>query len=136
MRWAVRVLLLAMGLFGPAVGVVGPPNAQTPDQGPTVRQDYYGAIAYSASTGGYGTSFGNATRKEAEAEALEGCSKHGEGCQVAVWVENGCAALAADDQAGWGEWADDLETAKSKALAACNRESNKCNLVVSDCTAR
>src|SRR4051812_19540565 len=62
--------------------------------------EYYGAIAYSPSTGSYGFSYGKDCQATAENVALSSC--RGRDRQVVVWVSNGYAALAVNDDGGWG----------------------------------
>jgi hypothetical protein len=63
----------------------------------------YGAIAYSATDGGYGWSYGWDDQKKAESVAMKNCSAHGSAYKSTVWYYNSCGAVAADGKiVTWG----------------------------------
>jgi hypothetical protein len=64
------------------------------------RADAYAAIAYSQSTGQYGYSYGYDNLGAAENAAVG--YANAPDAHVVVWVENGWAALAVNDDGGWG----------------------------------
>src|SRR5205823_5288063 len=68
---------------------------------PAVWADH-GAIAYSPETGKYGYSYNCGSRAQAERLALRNCPA--DDAAVKVWVKNGYAALAVNDDGdyGWG----------------------------------
>ena len=64
------------------------------------RADAYAAIAYSESTGQYGYTYGYDDLGAAENDAV--ANANADDAQVVVWVENGWAALAVNNDGGWG----------------------------------
>src|SRR5262249_33897972 len=64
------------------------------------RADAYAAIAYSASTGQSGYTYGSDRLGAAENDAV--ATANADDAQVVVWVENGWAALAVNNDGGWG----------------------------------
>ncbi|MHB2016700.1 MAG: DUF4189 domain-containing protein [Candidatus Xenobia bacterium] len=76
----------------------------------------FGAIAYSISTGRYGTSTECASRPEAEKQALKKC--HAPDACIRVWIENGFAALAVEPNGKWhtGWSPNSLQEAEGIAL--------------------
>jgi hypothetical protein len=80
------------------------------------RADAFAAIAYSPSTGNYGSWYGADCQATAENGALNNCG--GEDRQVVVWVENGWAALAVNNDGGWGYgWStNSLDEAEGNAI--------------------
>ena len=82
-RW-ITVLAIAVTLFGTVQGA----------------RAAFGAIAYSPSTGSYGYWYGANCRAEAENGALNNCG--GADRQIVVWVQNGWASLAVNNEGRWG----------------------------------
>jgi Domain of unknown function (DUF4189) len=98
--------------------------------------DYFGAIAYSPSSGADGYSFDYPSQGEAEERALAECNSRGEGCQSVLWFRNACGALAVGPD-GWGTgWAEDQGTAEQNALDSCKEHSNNCSVTRWACTTR
>jgi serine/threonine-protein kinase len=83
---------------------------------PAVWADY-GAIAYSPATGKYGYSYNCDSLAEAERIALRNC--RASDATVKVWVENGWAALAVNNNGayGWGWSTSSLADAEATALS-------------------
>ena len=83
------------------------------------RADAYAAIAYSESTGQYGYTYGYDDLGCAQNDAIANCGA--DDAFVAVWVENGWAALAVNDDGGWGYgWSTNcLDEAENNAADAC-----------------
>jgi len=79
--------------------------------------DYYTVIVYSPVTGYTGWANDATTMEEATHIALGNCQQHGNGCQVAAWAKNGCAALALGSGQWGGDWAVNANDAQAKALA-------------------
>lgn len=105
-------------------------------QGVAMARDYYGAIAYSTSTGAHGYSYDYDSRYDAEQRALNECYQYGGGCQVAIWFRNACGALAVGPN-GWGaDWHANRSGAESKAIARCSQYSYGCSIVRWVCTTR
>ena len=100
-------------------------------------QDYYGAIAYSQSTGSYGFSYDHPTRARAENGALSECLARANDCTVALWFRNACGALAIGAGGGWGTgWGSNRGLAESAAIQTCRRFTNSCSVVRWVCTPR
>jgi len=101
-----------------------------------LAQDYYGAIAYSNSTGAHGWAKDHPSRAAAEKAALSGCSKHADDCAPVLWFKNACGALALGPKAsGWG-WGESQQLADSAAINACARHSKACTVKQRVCTTR
>jgi hypothetical protein len=64
------------------------------------RADPYAAIAYSESTGQYGYTYGYQDLGAAQCDAVS--NANAADAHVVVWVENGWAALAVNNDGGWG----------------------------------
>jgi hypothetical protein len=112
-------------------GLTAPPAQTNPAQPhPSAAYGYggsfagYGAIAWDQSTGKYGASWNQPTKKGAEGAALGECGASG--CQIVARIEpRMCGALATtqDGKHAGAAWRKDRETARLDALAAC--EKNK-----------
>lgn len=59
----------------------------------------YGAIAFSPSTGAYGFSHDWSSRAQAERDAVGHCA--GPDARAVIWVKNGWAALARNEDGDW-----------------------------------
>ncbi|MGO9121500.1 MAG: DUF4189 domain-containing protein [Desulfomonilaceae bacterium] len=96
-------------------------------------QDYYGAIAFSKSTGQSGYSYDYSSRDDAEQAALNNCGEND--CEIQVWFENSCAALAQGDDGALGySWAaNNRSSAESRALSECG---SNCEVLAWACTTR
>jgi hypothetical protein len=131
LRSKMSQLLVATVFSAPTVGWVATL--------PALANDYYGAIAYSRSTGSHGYSYDYATSQAAELAALRGCESYsGTGdCQSLVVFQNACGALAqaANNAAGSG-WGVDRTTAERYALESCSEVGSSCRVVRWVCTSR
>jgi hypothetical protein len=98
-------------------------------------RDFWGAIAYSAKDKGFGYSDGWPDLARAKKTALENCSKHGAACQLWIWYNRECDALAADgEKVGWGT-SSAKQAADQRALAECTKGGGKkCAIQVSQCS--
>jgi len=104
----------------------------------------YGAIAIEDKTLITGYAKDEASRAEAEREALANCRSAGgsaSGCKVAVWGHNSCLALAASKASDGGEnnwgfaWSDDGWVSRRDATAACQKDGGaNCKVAVTFCT--
>jgi serine/threonine-protein kinase len=95
--------------------------------------DNYGAIAFSNSSGAWGTSHDYGSRRSAEQSALNRC---GAGCSVVLWFRNACGALATTQNHAYGTgWATDLGDAQNIALSGC-RPYGSCGITAWACTTR
>jgi hypothetical protein len=86
----------------------------------------YAAIAYSQSTGQYGYTYGYDDLGAAQYDAVANAGA--DDAQVVVWVENGWAALAVNDDGGWGYgWStNSLDEADNNAIDAAGGGSILC----------
>lgn len=97
--------------------------------------DYFGAIAYSPSSGADGWSKDQPSRGAAQRAAVEGCKRHAEDCKPVVWFKNGCGALAVGGKAyGWG-WGKTQALADTEAMNACSKHAKSCKVTRKVCTA-
>jgi hypothetical protein len=106
----------------------------------------FGAIAYSEKTGAYGWASSYDTRDIAESVALRRCGEHAQDCYVAIWVQNGCAALARGARtgdvvhAGWawagarGSESANRGAAEPSALTFCSQRTTNCVIEVIACS--
>jgi Domain of unknown function (DUF4189) len=100
-------------------------------------RDYYGAIAYSPSTGAYGFSYDHYSQAEAENRAMAECRARAGDCQLPLWFRNACGALAVGSGGGWGTgWGTDQGLAESYAIQTCSRNTNSCQIIRWVCTTR
>ena len=92
--------------------------------------DYYAAIAYSSSTGGYGYSYGYTSLSAAQNEAVRRCATAD--AQVVAWSRDAWCALALGDGLGaygWS-WATNRLSARGRALAECGSRTTNCYVAV------
>lgn len=94
----------------------------------------FGAIAYSESSGRFGSSWRVANRGDAEQQAVSACNRPD--CRPVVWFRNGCGALArarngAVVYAWSGGW---LADAKLRASNRCTAQWGSCKLICSVCS--
>ena len=96
--------------------------------------DYFGAIAYSTSTGAHGWAKDHASRAAAQKAARAACSKHAQDCKPVLWFKNGCGALAVSDKIyGWG-WGTTQKLADGEAIKACAKHGKACKVSLQVCT--
>jgi serine/threonine-protein kinase len=116
----------ALVLLGIA-GVIG--TAQAADR--------FGAIAYSPTTGAWGSSYDHPTRVDAERAAYNDCRKRAEDCQIPLHFKNACGALAVGGDGGWGTgWGTDRSIAESWAIKICGKHARDCAVLHWVCTTR
>lgn len=99
-------------------------------------QDYFGAIAYSPSTGSQGWSYDHNSRDAAETRALSECRKHANDCRALVWFKNACGALATGPKGYGTGWGDTQSLADSYAMKVCGQHSSGCSVKRRVCTTR
>lgn len=150
-RLAGRAIALA-GLCAVAVtGVAAPPGAMPPAGRPATGA--WGAIA--ARPDGYGYAFDQPSRATAERVARAQCERPGgaasppvpssppglagavRACEVRVWFERGCGALATGSFGEWGAAVGtDKDAAMKAALAQCDAHlpTEPCRAVASACS--
>ena len=86
-------------------------------------QSYFGAIAYSEITGGYGYSYDYANRAAAETAAVRACEANtGYGdCFALIWFQNACGALAQASNGAYGAAWDSYQAgAEYRAIDTCS----------------
>lgn len=99
-----------VGLLTAAAGITmalatGPATAAT---------TYYGAIAYNPTTGASGYAYDYLSIAAAQGAARDFCC---DGCVDAVWVSDGCAAIATANNGAWGwGWAGSRSDAEFYAV--------------------
>jgi len=99
--WAIIGLPLALAIASAAAGQAPPAATGTGSPGNFYlaqtqwNRTSYGAIAYSAKTGGWGAVSGKGSEQEAKEAALAACGQRNEGCELADIFSNTCAAVAA-----------------------------------------
>ena len=113
---------------------LGQAAAQT--TGYSGAQDFFGAIAYSPSTGAHGWSFDYRSRAEAESVALTNCGKHASDCTVPIWFRNACGALAVGPKGYGSGWGTSQKIAEGYALQVCAKHSTGCTIKRWACTTR
>jgi len=95
----------------------------------------YGAIAYSSSTEAYGWSNKRDTQEEAENAALEQCGKRASDCEIEVWFDQKCGAVAAGGNWVGSGWGDTQRQAESEALKVCRQGGDDtCAVKASACS--
>jgi Domain of unknown function (DUF4189) len=103
---------------------------------PSAPADSYGAIAYSRTSGAFGYSYKWASRAKAESVAMQNCAQHARDCQVTVWYDRECGAVAADQgpTAFWGT-GNTVSQARTAAQNECMKGGRKgCAVQVSQCS--
>jgi uncharacterized caspase-like protein len=120
---------------GAAPGVLATPQV-APSSIPANPANRFGAIAYSPSTGSHGWSYDYATREEAERVALANCGQHARDCNVPIWFQNACGALAVGPSGYGSGWAINQGLAEAYALGVCGQHSASCSVRRWVCTTR
>src|SRR5665213_2563989 len=103
---------------------------------PSAPAESYGAIAYSRTTGAWGQSYKWGSRAKAESVAMQNCAQHAKDCEVTVWFNRNCGAVAADQgpTAFWG-LGNTISQARAVAQNACMKDGRKgCAVQVSQCS--
>jgi Domain of unknown function (DUF4189) len=96
--------------------------------------DYFGAIAFNPYSSQWGSSYDYGSRYDAEQRALYEC---GGGCQIGVWFQNACGAIARGPGTRWGSgWAGSRGQAESIALNYCAQGGYSCYILAWSCTRR
>ncbi len=120
---------------GAAPGVLATPQV-APSSIPANPANRFGAIAYSPSTGSHGWSYDYASREEAERVALANCAQHARDCNVPIWFQNACGALAVGPSGYGSGWAINQGLAEAYALGVCGQHSASCSVRRWVCTTR
>jgi hypothetical protein len=121
----IRVVLMALFV---SVGFAAPTMAQC-------TLDYYSKCWASITIGPF--VYGLATHKWDKKEAIEAAySNCGGKCTSSVWFLNTCGAVATADNGNWVFKAAKRSVGKveKKALKACSKSGNNCEIRVSACS--
>ena len=103
--------------------------------GACVAADYFGAIAYSPSSGADGWARDHPSRKAAERAAVAACKEYADDCRSVVWFKNGCGAVAANAKVyGYG-WGNTQALADDQAVKHCGKHAQGCKVKRRVCTA-
>jgi len=97
----------------------------------------FGAIAYGRKSGAYGYSYAWDTQAEAEKVAMKNCADNGKDCEVIVWFQRTCAAVASGKGTN-AYWAlgDGEGAARENVMAQCAKAGGgkDCAVQVSTCS--
>jgi hypothetical protein len=141
-------MLLALGLAAPAHAQVCHEECSDYYEGqcsqhtttctnPEPPKPAFGAIAYGRNSGAFGYSYGWDSQAKAESVAMENCGKNGKDCEVMVWFDRKCGAVAArsDSTAAYWGLGDGAGAANSQALSQCTKDGGQnCEVKVSQCS--
>jgi hypothetical protein len=101
-------------------------------------QNTFAAIAWSASTGAYGTSWRWVNQEAADNTALGNCEQFGKrpgDCKVMAWARNACAAFAVGKNKAYGwAWNTDPDAAKTTAMNYCQQYDSDCHILAAVCS--
>jgi hypothetical protein len=96
----------------------------------------FGAIAYGRTSGAWGYSYNWNSRAKAESAAMQNCGQRAKDCEVIVWYDRRCGAVAVDQGGGvyWGI-GDGSGQANGIAQKQCAKGGGKgCAVKVSQCS--
>lgn len=101
---------------------------------PASARDYYGAIAFSNSSGALGWANDYGSRGSAENAAMSEC---GGGCESVLWFRNACGAIATSSDHSYGTgWATSRGQAEAIAMRGCRQHASDCSIERWVCTTR
>ncbi len=104
--------------------------------GPT--NNTFATIAWSPSTGAYGTSWRWVNQGSADNTALGNCEQYGNqpgDCQVMAWAQNACTAFAVGQNKGYGwAWNTDRQKAQTAAMDYCRQYDSGCQVLAAICS--
>ena len=114
---------------------VGAPSSggYTKPSKPRVLASKYGAVALDIKTGGFDSSYGEASEAAAKRNALTRCKS--KSCKIIGSYRNTCVAVARGSSKGRSptpvDFATQKELAESKALSKCNAEgASNCRIIM------
>ena len=96
----------------------------------------YGAIAYGRTSKAWGYSHNWGSQGKAESVAMQNCAQHSDDCEVMVWFDRRCGAVAAGEGATafWG-LGNNVGQAQGEAKNKCLNGGGKvCEVKVSQCS--
>jgi tetratricopeptide (TPR) repeat protein/uncharacterized caspase-like protein len=96
----------------------------------------FGAIAYSAKSQRWGEAYGYRNSARAERSAIKACGGRDKGCELAIWYNKYCGAVAADAGGAWsGGKGRSAKAAAYDALKRCAKNGgNDCKLLRVNCS--
>jgi hypothetical protein len=106
-------------------------------EGQSAPPQHFAAIAVSDATLSWGSSWGAASREQAEQMALASCGQRASDCKAVDWARYRCIALAVSlKDHVWGvDDGDYPETAAKKALAQCRAGGGgQCVVITHPCS--
>jgi hypothetical protein len=104
---------------------------------PATPRESFGAIAYGKGGDAFGFSYGWDSQAKAERVALQNCGQHGSDCEVMVWFDRKCGAVAARSDHRYVYWGlgNNDSAARSVALNECTKDHGpSCAVKVSQCS--
>jgi hypothetical protein len=104
---------------------------------PSPPRPSFGAIAYGKASDAFGFSFGWNSQAKAESVALRNCAQHGSDCEVMVWFDRRCGAVAArgDHKCVYWGLGNSARAAQNVALTQCTKDHGPtCAVKVSQCS--
>jgi len=96
----------------------------------------YGAIAYGRTSRAFGYSYSWPSRAKAESVAMNNCGEHGDDCEVMVWFDRRCGAVAVGQgSTAWWGLGNNEGQARADALDKCANDGGEgCEIRVSQCS--
>jgi hypothetical protein len=106
------------------------------EETPPPPAESYGAIAYGRTSRAFGYSYSWGSRAKAESVALNNCGQHGDDCEVMVWFERKCGAVASGQgSTAWWGLGNNEGQARADALDKCANDGGEgCEIRVSQCS--
>ena len=104
---------------------------------PPAPKPSYGAIAYGRKSQAFGYSFQWDSQAKAESTALQNCAKNGPDCEVMVWFDRKCGAVAARSDSTVAYWGlgETVGQARTTAISQCTKDGGRqCGVKVSQCS--
>jgi hypothetical protein len=104
---------------------------------PSYNIPSFGAIAYGRESGAYGYSFQWNSQAKAESVALQNCAKNGRDCEVIVWFDRRCGAVAASTNGSTAYWGigETIGAARATAISQCTKDRGRqCEVKASQCS--
>lgn len=101
---------------------------------PPVWVDRWGAIATDETTGAFGSSSSEASKRKAEKYALSMCKEKGKECKVLFSYYNQCVSYVTSKNTYFIRTDSTLEQAVSNSMTRCEREDEGCRVFYSRCS--
>jgi hypothetical protein len=105
---------------------------------PSAPTSSYGAIAYGRTSNAFGYSYSWGSEAKAESVAMQNCGQHGNDCEVMVWFEHKCGAVASGGgtTAFWGLGDSDGQARADAQNKCVNGGGKDCEVQVSQCSTK